>query len=115
MTQRDVKTYLFDISQACQLLKQFTHDKSFADYDADPMLRSAVERQFEIVGEALNRAIQLDPGIQQKIVDSRLIIDFRNRLIHGYASVSNEVVWDIIESKLDDLMREIDGLLGPNE
>jgi uncharacterized protein with HEPN domain len=63
MMPRDIRAHLFDIVQACTLLRQFTTGKTFAAYKADPMLRSAVERQFEIIGEALNQALRLDPGL----------------------------------------------------
>jgi len=59
MRPLEVLKYLFDIVEACKMLEQFTAGKVFGDYQADPMLRSAVERQFEIVGEALNQAIRL--------------------------------------------------------
>ena len=54
MTRRDLRAYLHDVAEACRMIAAFTAGKSFDDYTADPMLRSAVERQFEILGEALN-------------------------------------------------------------
>jgi uncharacterized protein with HEPN domain len=77
-----------------------------ADYSADPLLRSAVERQFEIIGEALSQAVRADPSLSNRITESRRIIAFRNRLIHGYASVSNEVVWGVVEANLATLRRQ---------
>jgi len=79
------KKYLYDVSQASELLEQFAHGKSFAEYQTDAMLRSAVERQFEIIGEALRRLSQEDPATAAKISEHGRIIAFRNILIHGYA------------------------------
>ena len=76
------------------------------------MLRSAIERQFEIIGEALNRLKRLDPETAVRISDYQRIIDFRNVLAHGYDVVSDQVVWDIVQNKLPDLRREIDELKG---
>ena len=111
MRRLEIRKYLFDIIQACDLLKQFTAGKTFDDYTADPMLRSAVERQFEIIGEALNQAIRLDPNLKARISNTSRIIAFRNLLIHGYASIADEVVWGVIEANLTDLHREVDNLL----
>ncbi len=111
MKRLEIRKYLFDIVQACDLLKRFTTGKTFDDYTADPMLRSAVERQFEIVGEALNQALQLDPSLEARISSTRRIIAFRNRLIHGYASIADEVVWGVIETNLASLHREVNNLL----
>jgi uncharacterized protein with HEPN domain len=107
----EIRKYLFDILQGCDLLKQFTAGKTFDDYTANPMLRSAVERQFEIIGEALNQAIRLDPNLKPRISNTSRIIAFRNILIHGYASIADEVVWGVIEANLTDLHREVDNLL----
>jgi uncharacterized protein with HEPN domain len=111
MKPLEIRKYLFDILQACNLLKQFTAGKSFDDYTADPMLRSAVERQFEIIGEALNHALQLDPSLEAQISSTRRIIAFRNRLIHGYASIAGEVVWGVLETNLATLYQEVEILL----
>jgi uncharacterized protein with HEPN domain len=75
------------------------------------MLRSAVERQLEIIGEALSRAVAVDPRLRDRITETPRIIAFRNRLIHGYASVSDEVVWGIVQGKRPVLCREVHDLL----
>lgn len=71
------------------------------------MVRSAVERQFEIIGEALNLLRQSNPGLAGRITDASRIIAFRNRLIHGYATVSDDVVWGVIEASLPVLAHEV--------
>lgn len=72
---RDLRKYLYDIDQACLLLKEFTGGKSFADYSTDAMLRSAVERQFEIIGEALGQALRTEPTLE--LIDQSLRPDHR--------------------------------------
>ena len=111
MLPHEINKYLFDIAEACDLIEQFTRGKTFDDYQQDPLLRSGVERQFEIIGEALNRAIQNNPSLGNLISNSSRIISFRNRLIHGYATIANEVVWGVIETNLPVLSREIRELL----
>ena len=114
MRPLEARKYLFDIQHACKLISEFTAGKSFSDYADDPMLRSAVERQFEVVGEALSRLLTVDPSLVDQISDTRRIIAFRNRLIHGYASVADDVVWGVVESNLPVLQREVAALLGTN-
>ncbi|MGH9534401.1 MAG: HepT-like ribonuclease domain-containing protein [Terriglobales bacterium] len=75
------------------------------------MLRSAVERRFEIVGEALRQALGRFPEIEGRISRCQEIIAFRNRLIHGYSAVANEVVWGVVETELPKLRREIEDWL----
>ena len=112
MQPPDVRKYLFDIQQACELLQQFTAGQTFDDYKANAMLRSAVERQFEIVGEALNRALRVAPALTAEISDHQRIIAFRNRLIHGYAAVADDVVWGVLEKNLPTLAAQVRNLLG---
>ena len=108
----EARKYLYDIKQAAGLIAEFTHGKQFDDYQADAMLRSAVERQFEIIGEALNQLVQQEPEMLSEISDARRIIAFRNRLIHGYASISSEIVWGVVETGLPLLIEEVEQLLG---
>jgi len=85
MLPRDVRAYLFDIVEACHLVLAFTETKSVSDYAADPMLRSAVERQLEIAGEALAQALRHHPGLlTDRIPEAPRIIAFRDgRSHHG--------------------------------
>jgi uncharacterized protein with HEPN domain len=107
--------HLFDIERACALLERFTAGMTFEDYAADALVRSAVERQFEVVGEALRRVLDAEPALAGRISDAGRIVAFRNRLIHGYASVSAEVVWGVLESHLRTLHEEVRRLLAERE
>jgi uncharacterized protein with HEPN domain len=102
---------LYDMQQACQLMVAFLAGKTLSDYESDPLLRSGVERQLMIVGEALNRLKRTEPSLITLITNSRQIIAFRNILIHGYDIIRNEVVWGILESDLPTLSGEISALL----
>lgn len=83
-----------------------------ADYLRDSMLRAAVEREFEIIGEALARLSRFDAALAAQISEHERIIAFRNILIHGYAEVDDRLVWDVVGSKLPVLRKEVDALLG---
>jgi uncharacterized protein with HEPN domain len=101
--QLEAKKLLYDIEKAAGLLAQFTAGKTFDDYTRDPMLRAAVEREFEIIGEAISRLAKFDENLLARISEHRRIVAFRNILIHGY--------WDVMETKLPILRREIATLL----
>ncbi len=103
--------YIFDIWRAVELLTEFTAGKTFTDYERDAMLRAAVERQFEIIGEATARLAKLDQELADRIGEYRRIVAFRNILIHGYADVDDRLVWDVVDSKLPILRRDVEGLL----
>ena len=81
----DAAKLIWDAQQALQRIQRFVARKDFAAYQSDELLRSAVERQFEILGEALNQLSRLDPNMAEKIPDLPRIVAFRNILIHGYA------------------------------
>ena len=107
----DGRKYLYDIWRAVELLTEFTVNKTFADYERDAMLRAAVERQFEIAGEAIAQLARLDQETAGRIGEYRRIVAFRNILIHGYADVDDRLVWDVVETKLPILRRDVEGLL----
>jgi uncharacterized protein with HEPN domain len=103
--------YLWDMQQAASLIAQFTANRDFEDYLTDPMCHAAVERQFEIIGEAMSRLAKLDPALAAQIPEHQGIIGLRNRLIHAYAIIDDGLVWGIIQEKLPILRRELEALL----
>jgi uncharacterized protein with HEPN domain len=76
-----------------------------------PLLKSAVERQFEVIGEALSQLAKADQETAALISEYRRIIAFRNILIHGYAQIDDRLVWGVLDSKLPTLLREVEKLL----
>jgi len=102
---------LYDIQQAVVRISEFTQGKRFEDYQSEAMLRAAVERQFEIIGEALVRLARLDQELAAQVSEHRRIIAFRNILIHGYADVDDRLVWDFAQTRVPALLREVEALL----
>jgi len=115
MRQPDARAFLFDVLRACQNIAGFTSGLTLEDYAVDVKTRSAVERQFEVVGEAMSQMLKRFPGLQDEFPEAPQIISFRNYLIHGYASVSNEVVWGILERDLPALAGRAAELLAKGE
>ena len=106
----EIKKNLFDIQESIDSIEKYLGDKrDFKVYTADKMLRRAVEREFEIIGEAMNRIEKLDPSLN--ISSKKQIINMRNRVIHGYDKIDDEIVWGIIERHLPTLKSEITNLL----
>lgn len=105
--RRRLQKIFYDMEQACALIEQFTAGKTFEQYQQDMQLRSAVERQFEIVGESLNRLDKLEQSVARQITGYRRIIEFRNILIHGYDIVDDSLVWSIVEKQLSVLHGEV--------
>jgi uncharacterized protein with HEPN domain len=98
---------LHDIERAARLIVDFASGKTESDYSADVFLRSAIERQFEIIGEAVNRLSKANPALAAGIRSYQKIISFRNILIHAYDNVSDEVVWNTIEVDLPLLFEDL--------
>jgi uncharacterized protein with HEPN domain len=108
----EIKTWLYDILNAIMEIDSFFIDipKEFSTYKNDLRTRRAIERNIEIIGESLSRIITKEEAI--KISNSRKIVDTRNRIIHGYDSVSNEIIWGIVINHIPILQTEVKSLLG---
>jgi uncharacterized protein with HEPN domain len=109
--QRERNAYLWDIRNSIELIERFTSGRTIGDYRNDPMLRSAVERQLGIIGEAIAQLIRRFPETAALMSRTEEIIAFRNMLIHGYSLVSDEIVWSVIHTDLPNLSSEVDVLL----
>lgn len=105
--RRDPRVLLDDAARAHERVRRFTSGRTFVDYAADEILRSAVERQLAILDESLWRLRTVAPEIAGRIGDIDRIIGFRHVLVHGYASVDDRLVWGIVEGRLDGLGRAI--------
>ncbi len=109
--QRKSPKWLEDIRSAASFILEAAAGKTLQDYQSDRMFRAAVERHFEIIGEAMNRLAHEDPETASRIGDYPRIIAFRNVLIHGYDLVDDAQVWKIIRENLPTLSRQAEGLL----
>jgi uncharacterized protein with HEPN domain len=106
----EIKKFLYDIFESLNSIENYLGKKrDFNIYLNDKMLRRAIECEFEIIGEALNRIDKLNPSI--KISSKKQIISVRNRVIHGYDKIDNEIIWGIIVRHLPILKIEIQNLL----
>ncbi|MCE1198450.1 MAG: DUF86 domain-containing protein [Marinilabiliales bacterium] len=106
----EVKKFLFDIKESITSIEEYLGGKrDFNRYTSDKMLRRAIEREFEIIGEAMSRIGKLDPTLD--ISGKMQIISMRNRVIHGYDKIDNEIVWGILVRHLPTLKTEVENLL----
>ena len=106
----EIRKYLFDIQVSIDSIETFLGDKrDFNLYRANKMLRRAVERELEIIGEALNCIDKIDSEIE--ISSKRQIIGMRNRVIHGYDNIDDELIWGTIVRHLPILKSEVSRLI----
>ena len=107
----EIKVWLYDILNAINEIESFLLDspKEFRAYQNDLKTRRAVERNIEILGEAMNRILLKDDSVE--LSNSRKIVDTRNRIIHGYDSVSDDIIWSIVISHLPTLKSEVEKML----
>lgn len=107
----ETRKNLFDILQAAEEIQNFVCGMDLESYQSNPVTKRAVERDFEIIGEALNRIKNTDSELLEKISEHRRIIGFRNILIHGYDIVDEVIVWQAVTNHLPILLREVKEIL----
>jgi uncharacterized protein with HEPN domain len=107
----ETRKNLIDILQAAEEIQNFVSGMDFKEYQNNPVTKRAVERDFEIIGEALNRIKNTDDELLEKISEHHRIIGFRNILIHGYDIVDEAIVWQAATKHLPILTREIKEIL----
>ena len=111
MMRHDPEKYLHDIVDGCEFLLEFTRSKTIDDYKNDRPFRSALERELQIIAEALMQLDKTNPQIAERISDYRSIIGFRHILVHGYDSLDPATVWNVIETKIGILLKQARELL----
>lgn len=107
----ETRKLLLDAMEACQSIQEHCAGRKFDEYRADRWFRRGVEREFEIIGEALNRLSRIDNATAGRITELRCIVDFRNRIIHGYDAIDDQVVWGVIERHLPALREDLEVLM----
>jgi uncharacterized protein with HEPN domain len=105
--QPELEKYLFDIEEACRAIFELAEKSSIEEFRTTRWLRSSIEREFIIIGEALRNAIAAEPALAMQITDSRSIIGFRNIVVHGYSTVDRDFVWGFIQTDLPRLVQEV--------
>jgi uncharacterized protein with HEPN domain len=108
---RDPRAFLWDVREAATQIQDFVAGMDASTYAANAMAQAAVERKFEVIGEALNQLTKLDAAMATRITDLPRIVAFRNQLIHGYASVNVSTVWTVAQTALPLLLAETNALL----
>lgn len=110
MDERVLKC-LYDIKLAIEEVDSYfvNRQRNFKDYKSDVILRRAIERNLEIIGEAMNRILKVDPDFL--IENARRIVGLRNQIIHGYDSISDENIWGVVINYLPNLKTEVENLI----
>lgn len=99
------------MQQSMLSIDEYLGDKrDFFAYEENKLLRRAVERELEIIGEAAKHLLDMEPDIQ--IDDARKIVNLRNFVIHGYDKVDNVIIWGVINKDLPKLKKQVEDLLG---
>ncbi len=109
--KRDSRAFLWDVRDAAQAILSFVAGMDATAYASSPLVHSAVERKFEIIGEALSQLGKLDGVLAARVPSLSQIVAFRNQLIHGYAVVNHSTVWNVVHDSLPPLLACVQSLL----
>lgn len=108
---RSMQQRLHDVLESCAAIARYVAGQDFEHYMQNELVRDGVERRLEVIGEALNRARQLEPGIADRIPDLHDIVGLRNRLAHGYESIDDRIIWDVVHDRLPALEIQVAAIL----
>ncbi len=109
--QRDPRAFLWDVREAALAIRTFTMGMNASAFLANDMAQAAVERKFEVIGEALNQLAKSDAALALRIPELPQVVAFRNQLVHGYSTVRAITVWNVVEGSLPALLSKVDVLL----
>lgn len=109
--QRDPRAFLWDVRDSAQAILSFVDGIDANAYASSPLVHSAVERKFEIIGEALSQLSKLDAVLAARVPSLSQIVAFRNQLIHAYAMVNHSTVWNVVHDSLPPLLACVHALL----
>lgn len=109
--QVELLTRVQDALDAIAAIENFLTNQSQDDFLESDMLQAAVERKFEILGESLKKAADLDPRLEQVIPELRQIVAMRNRIIHVYDAVDHFILWDVVQTELPNLRERLQSAL----
>lgn len=109
--QLETKKYLFDILSAIEEIENYFEEipKDFFTFQQNNMLKRAIERNLEIIGEATNRILKIDETIN--ISNARNIVGLRNQIIHAYDNIQDEIIWGILIKNIPLLKEEVQKFL----
>lgn len=108
---RDPRAFLWDVREATRAIQSFLHGMDVTGFVRSELVQAAVERKFEVIGEALNQLTKPDPSLTARIPDVAQIVAFRNQLMHGYAVVQPATVWNIAHAAVPVLLSIVQQLL----
>lgn len=111
--QRRSRAYLADMREAAEYIRDLTAEQSEASYRSSKPLRQLVERNFEIIGEAMRRLLHHDPMIAERFPDARKLVAFRNVIAHDYDAIDDATVWNVASTEVPQLIAIIDEITGP--
>ncbi len=112
MIEKEILKWLFDIKSAILEIDGYFNSfpRDFKQYQSNIVLKIAIERDLEIIGEAVNRILKLNSNFPLK--NAKAIISLRNQIIHAYDNISDENIWAIISKHIPLLKSEVNTLIG---